>query len=286
MHLKFNQTLAEVLNEASAFLEENGMAAHLARTYWMYTFDETLFDITRQLRVIVDTSKIAQFSNVLTRIANHEPIQYIVGYADFLGEKYKVTPDTLIPREDTEGVIRHAKEFLYNKHNATVVDIGTGTGIIAIALAKAFDLATIYGVDISNAALRVANDNAIMHHATVTLLQSDLLDQPSLPREFDLIVSNPPYISENEKNVMDQSVLQYEPSTALFAPNEGLYFYEKMAALLPTRLAKNGRMVLEIGYRQGQRVCALFAQCQVKLNIQLYQDLNGLDRYVVIDRLA
>ncbi|UUX33979.1 peptide chain release factor N(5)-glutamine methyltransferase [Fundicoccus culcitae] len=282
MDQKSSQTLHEALRRASIFLEKNQMDPELAKTYWLMAFDWNLTQLVQALHQPVPPADIQYFESILKRLANAEPIQYILGYADFMGERFKVTPDTLIPREETAGIIELVRAFLEEKPTAQVLDIGTGTGILAIMLKKLFPRTQLTAVDISQTALAIAKENAQQIDVEVNFIQSDLLKAIDLEQKFDLVVSNPPYISVHESDLMDESVKKFEPPLALFAENNGLAIYQQLAQTLPAFMNQQGRIIFEIGYRQGNLVKKLFEAAFPQARVDVFQDYNQLERYVVI----
>ncbi|MGX7077619.1 peptide chain release factor N(5)-glutamine methyltransferase [Globicatella sanguinis] len=282
MVLSSKMTLAEALQRASVFLQENGINDSPIKDYWQRTFDWNYTQLILNLKMPISDEQAMRFNEVLKRLAHHEPIQYILGKADFVGETYYVTPDTLIPREDTYGLIEMGCAFLKEHPQAKVLDIGTGSGIIAIELAKQLAPNQVTAVDISPAALAVAQKNGQHHQVQVEWLESDLMSALK-GRQFDLIVSNPPYIAEDELALMDESVKRFEPATALFAEQQGLAIYQRLAETLPSFLSINGQILLEIGFKQASAVQAIFRKSFPNAIISVHQDLNGLDRYIKID---
>lgn len=274
--------LNEALKRASIFLEQNGHDGSLARYYWLMLFDWDLTQLVQQLQHPIKLEDLNVFQSALERIIQDEPIQYINGYADFMGERFKVTSDTLIPREDTAGLVELAIDYLEQSTNAKVLDIGTGTGIIPIMLAKRFSGTDIWACDISPAALSVAKANAQWHDVSVKFVESDLLAAFPADQSFDVIISNPPYIGEDELEVMDKSVKKFEPQQALFAKAAGLAIYQRLAADIKRYIQPNGLILLEIGYRQGAAVSAIFQKQFSKAEIVVKKDLNGQDRYVIV----
>ena len=282
MVLSSKMTLAEALQRASVFLQENGIQDSPIKDYWQRTFDWNYTQLILNLNMPLNDEQAMRFNEVLKRLAQHEPIQYILGKADFVGETYYVTPDTLIPREDTYGLIEMGCAFFKEHPQAKVLDIGTGSGIIAIELAKQLAPNQVTAVDISPAALAVAQKNGQHHQVQVEWLESDLMSTLK-GRQFDLIVSNPPYIAEDELALMDESVKRFEPATALFAEQQGLAIYQRLAESLPSFLSINGQILLEIGFKQASAVQAIFRKSFPNAIISVHQDLNGLDRYIKID---
>ena len=208
-------------------------------------------------------------NDVISRLHRHEPLQYIVGSARFHGHKFKVTPAVLIPRPETEQLV----DLIVDENPASdlrVLDIGTGSGCIAISLARALKFAQIDALDVSRDALAVARDNAAALKAKVRFFESDiLLPQPAAT--YDIIVSNPPYICWSEREAMERNVKDYEPGQALFVPdNDPLLFYKSIAPYAMQSLDKGGRLYLEINQRFGREVK------------QLLED-NGFDEVRIIE---
>lgn len=203
-------------------------------------------------------SELPQFagqrvSDVVSRLRRHEPLQYIVGSARFHGHKFKVTPAVLIPRPETEQLV----DLIVDENPASdlrVLDIGTGSGCIAISLARALKFAQIDALDVSRDALAVARDNAAALKAKVRFFESDML-MPQPAATYDIIVSNPPYICWSEREAMERNVKDYEPGQALFVPdNDPLLFYKAIAPYAMQSLDKGGHLYLEINQRFGREV--------------------------------
>lgn len=285
MDHKSSQTLHEALHRASIFLEKNKLDPNLARTYWMLSFDLSLTDVVKNLHQPVLTEDWQQFETILNRLAMDEPIQYILGYTEFMGERFKVTTDTLIPREETSGIIELAHDLLSKNPQAKVLDIGTGTGILAIMIKKKYPQTSVKALDISKAALAVAKENAAALNVDVEFVQSDLLNAIADNEKFDLILSNPPYISSDELALMDESVKKYEPSLALFAEENGLGIYQRLASNIAQYLQAKGQLIFEIGFRQGEAVKQIFEQAFPKAKVEVLTDFNQLDRYVWIHEM-
>lgn len=215
-----------------------------------------------------------QLDEALTGLLKNRPIQYITGKSWFYGMELKVNEHVLIPRPETEELVEWiVAEVAADSH---ILDIGTGSGAIPIALKKALPLATVIAVDISESALEVAAANAAAQQKEITFLQFDILTMPVLPK-VDVIVSNPPYICEKEKAGMQQQVLDFEPSIALFVPdNDPLLFYRQIG-LLGLQFAK--RLYFEINEAYGKEVVALLEE-QGYADVTLKQDMFGKDRMV------
>lgn len=218
--------------------------------------------------------------SILTRLLNHEPIQYILGDTYFQGMHLKVTPHTLIPRPETEQLV----DIIIEENHASdlrVLDIGTGSGAIAIALARALRFAQVDAIDISAEALSVARENAKTLKTRVNFALKDILAEPApIAPLFDIIVSNPPYITEKERLDMEANVLDYEPHTALFVPdNDPLLFYRTITLYAKSALAPGGRLYFEINQNFGKETEQLLDNNGFT-NIAVIKDMYANDRFV------
>lgn len=222
-----------------------------------------------------------QFKNNVEKYCQDWPVQYLLGYADFFGLRLKVTQATLIPRPETQDLV----EWILQSEAATpkaVLDLGTGSGAIGLALKAQNPAWQLTLSDISAAALAVAKQNAKALNLNCQYLLSDVLADFSKEAKYDILVSNPPYIAADEIEYMDESVLKYEPSSALFAKNHGLAIYQKIAKQAPQHLTKHGKIYLEIGFKQADAVSELFKKQYPDAKIEVKQDLSGHDRMVKV----
>lgn len=218
-----------------------------------------------------------RLNEIIKRINANEPVQYILEEAYFFGRTFLVNRNVLIPRPETELIISIAKEFQFI--TPQILDIGTGSGCLAVSLALEFPSAQVYAIDISEKALAVANENAIRLLARVTFFQLDILNESPAQQDFDLIVSNPPYVMENEKMTMNSNVLDFEPAQALFVPDhDPLIFYREIAKKGRQLLKIGGRVVVEINEKFGKEVKKLFEHTGYSTTV--VTDLNGKDRIV------
>ncbi|QCX00278.1 peptide chain release factor N(5)-glutamine methyltransferase [Aggregatimonas sangjinii] len=221
----------------------------------------------------------------LSQLRLHRPIQYIVGQTNFMGLDFMVKEGVLIPRPETEELVQWvldvtAEDPVFKNQNSAfnVLDIGTGSGCIAILLAKKWTDAKVYGLDVSESALAVARKNAQENEATVQFIHSNILSLDSLDTKFDVIVSNPPYVRKSEKVDMQPNVLQYEPENALFVPdNDALKFYKAIVDFAATNLENNGMLFLEINQYLGKEAIQLL-QGHNFSEIELRKDMYGNDR--------
>ena len=222
----------------------------------------------------------AQYESFVTRRLGAEPVQYILGEQEFFGLNFRVTPDVLIPRPETEHLVEALLELVGRDAAAHIVDAGTGSGVIAVALAHALPRSQVTAVDLSQPALAIARQNAERHgvSARIRFLHSDLL--AALEGEsFDAVVSNPPYIAENE--VLEPQVRDYEPHSALYAGPTGLEVYERLVPEAHGVLKPGGWLLMEIGH--GQRGALLHLLKDWK-NVRFADDLQGTPRVAIATR--
>lgn len=204
-------------------------------------------DIAMRLDQDISVNQIEIFDKVKQRLEKQEPIQYILGQSDFYGMSFKVSPDVLIPRPETEELVDWIIKDQSKKTSLTILDIGTGSGCIAVSLAKNLPKSRVYAIDVSEQALEIAKENAKNNKVEVTFIKEDILKVESLFQKFDIIVSNPPYVREIEKQEMKPNVLHNEPSLALFVSDKNpLLFYEKIAILANEKLNNDGMLYFEI----------------------------------------
>lgn len=276
-----NSTYREVLKWASSFLEASGKEGIAAERLLMERQQWNRTDFVLHLNEEMPSDSKRQLIEDVAEHGGGRPIQHILGYEWFYDLKLKVTHDTLIPRPETEEIVDKFLQQTKQDDSLKVLDIGTGTGAIAIVAKKQRLNDDVTGTDLSPKALAVAKENAEANGVAVRFLEGDLT-APVKGEKFDVILSNPPYIGEHEKNVMDQSVLDYEPPMALFAENDGLFIYQRLAKELPRLLNPNGKIYLEIGYQQGEAVKELFQKAFPEALVQIEKDLSGLDRLISV----
>ena len=218
-----------------------------------------------------------RINDIIVRLQRHEPLQYIVGTARFHGHRFKVTPAVLIPRPETEQMV----DLIIDENPATdlrVLDMGTGSGCIAISLARALKFARVDALDVSRDALAVARENAAVLKGKVNCFESDmLLPQPS--SRYDIIVSNPPYVCWSERESMERNVKDYEPGQALFVPdNDPLLFYKSIVPYAARSLERGGKLYLEINQRFGREVKRLLEENGFD-EVRIREDSYGHDRF-------
>jgi release factor glutamine methyltransferase len=225
--------------------------------------------------MVLTTHQEEVLNDYLRRLLKYEPVQYILGYAEFYGLKFKVSPAVLIPRPETEELVELVISKVKNL-KPKILDIGTGSGCIPITLKKNILQADVTSVDISEDALQIARENAKSNEVDVTFIQMDILNE--IPaQKYDIIVSNPPYIGYDEKEKMNDNVLIHEPHLALFS-DDPLVFYKRIAEIAPLILNPDGKIYLEVSEFRAKDVVSIFFGIGMKA--QIIKDMSGKDRIV------
>ena len=237
-------------------------------------------DLLTKTDTNLSNSLVSQIEEIINQLKQHKPIQYIIGETEFYGLKFNVAPAVLIPRPETEELIEWITDENINK-KINILDIGTGSGCIAISLAKNIPGAKVDAIDISEEAIKVAKQNAETNNVKINFLHFDILNIEKwheIKTKYDIIVSNPPYVRELEKEMMEKNVLEYEPETALFVSDEKpLIFYETIADFAKQKLNNNGKLYFEINEYLGKETAEMLKSKNFK-NIEIRKDINGRDR--------
>ena len=222
-----------------------------------------------------------KLEQIIARLERQEPIQHILGVAQFHGHRFKVTCDTLVPRPETEQLVDIIVDEQGDRQDLRVMDVGTGTGCIAISLARALRFAQVTAIDISAEALAVAQENAKLLKTRIKWLQADILSMPLWPAtSLDIVVSNPPYVCFGEQAQMEHNVLDYEPHIALFVPDDDpLLFYRHIASQAAQALVSGGRLYLEVNRRFAHDVADLLLSHGL-VDTRVMHDSFGNDRFV------
>lgn len=225
------------------------------------------------------SEKLSEVNDILARLKSYEPLQYIIGETWFCGYRFKVTPAVLIPRPETAELIDWIVKD-NKREGAHVLDIGTGSGCIPVSLALMMDSPVVSAWDISEEALSVASENARINNTDVAFSRVDVLGTDIPDINVDILVSNPPYITESEKKDMEKNVLEWEPDLALFVPDDDpLRFYRRIAELGLDILNDGGLIYFEINRAYGSETVGMLASMGYK-NIELRKDLSGNDRMI------
>ena len=286
--VKSEKQLKLLLDKSVQYLEKNDIQEGklIAEIVFSHVLNIDRMMLFTKYRDDVEDEEIEKIRYFIQKIGREKfPVQYLLNEQEFYGRKFYVDKGVLIPRQDTEILVEKMidtlkDKVLKNEIHPKILDIGVGSGIIGITAALEIESSYVLGVDISDKALETAQKNKeILKVSNIKFLKSDLFENVEF-REFDMIVSNPPYISLNEVGIMSDDTLLHEPSEALFAENDGLYFYYEICQKASDYLADFGYLLFEIGYKQGKNVAKIMASSGFK-NIEVVKDLAGLDRVVI-----
>ena len=285
---KSEKQLKLLLDKSVKYLEKNDIQEGklIAEIVFSHVLNIDRMMLFTKYRDDIEDEEIEKIRYFIQKIGREKfPVQYLLNEQEFYGRKFYVDKGVLIPRQDTEILVEKMidtlkDKVLKNEIHPKILDIGVGSGIIGITAALEIESSYVLGVDISDKALETAQKNKeILKVSNIKFLKSDLFENVEF-REFDMIVSNPPYISLNEVGIMSDDTLLHEPSEALFAENDGLYFYYEICQKASDYLADFGYLLFEIGYKKGKNVAKIMASSGFK-NIEVVKDLAGLDRVVI-----
>lgn len=272
----------QAITKACLLLKRQAKEESLARFLLMYMLDE-MREFNENLALeLTEEDEQKYFQLINKHIKDDTPLSHLVGFEYFYDRKFKVTSDVLSPRMETEELVYKVIDYIRknNLTNIKILDLCTGSGIIGITLKKEleeFDV-KILASDISSRALTVAKENASSLEADISFVESDLFS--NIQDKFDIIVSNPPYIAHDDKKTIKENVLNYDPHLALFADEEGMYFYRNIIEKSRPYLNEKGIMFFEIGYDQKEKIITLGENN--KFETVVYKDINGRDRIAVL----
>ena len=281
-------TIKKVLNWTSDYFSKAGVDSPrlTAEMLLSYVLKLSRIDLYTNFDRVIEKPQLNKLHILIKRTSDHEPVAYLIGRTEFYSLEIEVNKFTLIPRPETELLVERAIELMRDRRGRQYVcDLCTGSGCVGVAIAKNFENCEILATDICDSALQVAAKNVKKHGVEdkVKLLSGDLFD-PVLPEldvdKFDLIVSNPPYVSVEEFENLDSNVRVYEPKLALLAGEDGLDIYRRIAEQVDNYLADGGVLMLEIGYAQGSAVKELLEQAGCFEEIKIEKDFQGHDRIV------
>ena len=293
--VKSEKQLKLLLDKSVQYLEKNDIQEGklIAEIVFSHVLNIDRMMLFTKYRDDVEDEEIEKIRYFIQKIGREKfPVQYLLNEQEFYGRKFYVDKGVLIPRQDTEVLVEKMIDILKNnilknknfeknsKIHPKILDIGVGSGIIGITAALEIKDSYVLGVDISEKALETAEKNKeLLKVSNIKFLKSNLFENVEF-KQFDMIVSNPPYISLNEAGIMSDDTLLHEPSEALFAENDGLYFYYEICQKALDYLADFGYLLFEIGYKQGKNVAEIMTRSGFK-NVEVIKDLAGLDRVVV-----
>lgn len=269
----------QAILKACLLLRRQDKEESLAKFLLMYMLDETTEQFSNKLSEELSVEQENRYFDLINKNINEDtPLSHLVGFDYFYDRKFKVTKDVLSPRMETEELIYKVLEYIKKskKDSFRILDLCTGSGIIAITLKKEIveKHTEIVASDISEKALSIAIENANNNNANITFIKSDLFD--NISGKFDLIISNPPYISYKDKITIKDNVLNYDPHLALFAEEDGIYFYRKIIENAVHYLSKDGVIFFEIGYDQKEKIFELGKNNNFITTV--YKDINDRDR--------
>ncbi|MFC7685833.1 peptide chain release factor N(5)-glutamine methyltransferase [Ureibacillus sp. GCM10028918] len=278
-----HNTIFEALNWASSFLVEKGRDENAARLLMQHLYETNYSGLMMRMHDEIDEEKWTQFQKDVQEHATGRPVQYITGIEEFYGRTFQVDESVLIPRPETEelivGTLERMKKLFGDQTELKLADIGTGSGAIAITMKKEWPTAKVVATDISEAALETAKINGQNLEADIEFCLGDLTE-PIENEKWDVILSNPPYIAFDEAKEMSEVVLEHEPHSALFAEEDGLILYRKLAEQLPNLVKKRALIGVEIGYTQGEAVANFFKSSFPQGRIEIVKDINQKNRIV------
>ena len=278
-----HKTIFEALKWASSYLVDKGRDENAARLLLQHILQTNYSGLMMRMHDAISNETLEQFENYVEQHAKGRPVQYITGVEEFYGRQFTVNESVLIPRPETEELIVAAQERFHKLFGKAapikIADIGTGSGAIAITMKCEMPNAEITATDISESALETARLNAKQNKAQIDFRLGDLTE-PLQNEKWDVILSNPPYISYDEAKEMSEVVLEHEPHSALFAEEDGLILYRKLAEQLPPLLKKPALIGVEIGHLQGEAVANFFKSSFPEAKIEIIKDINQKNRFV------
>ena len=274
----------DIFNKSVEYLKKNGVPSALVDTE--YIFSEALkvsrntlkYSMSREIKE-EDKNKIREM--LMLRAKNRKPLQYILGEWEFYGLPFKVRENVLIPRPDTEILVEQCIQLMREIEEPNILDIGSGSGAISIAIANELKSSSVTGVDINEDAIRLANENKVLNKVeNVNFMKSDLFEKLDEDFKYDLIVSNPPYITKEEYETLMPEVKNFEPKNALTDLGDGLYFYREISKKAEAYLKDTGYLAFEIGYKQAKDVSKILEDNNFAV-LSIVKDYGGNDRVVL-----
>lgn len=275
-----SKLLLEHLKKEISNFEDASEAEAIAMLIIEDLFKISRMDILIEKELDISSDLNERVQSIINQLKSGKPVQHILGKVEFYGRQFLVNPNVLIPRRETEELVHFILERNPDLSEQLIVDIGTGSGIIPITIAKERKHCEVYAVDISSAALATAKRNADLNHAQVSFIQADILvEDLNLPKA-NIWVSNPPYVMEKEKAEMDAKVYDHDPATALFVPDhDALIFYDRITQLAFHNLVSDGELYFEINEQFGKEVKFIMEECGFK-EVEIKKDMQGKDRFV------
>jgi len=282
--------IKEILDYSEDYLKSNGIESPRVEAEWLlsHALGNRRIDLYLQFDRILSSSESVNYKSLLKQRLDHKPLQYIIGEAEFMGLSIKVDENVLIPRPETEQLVEKAIKLLENSKSTRhkVLDVGTGSGNIAIALAKFLPSVEVTAIDVSEAAINLAKENAEKNGVSnrINFLVLDLNSDDFPGDKYDMVISNPPYISMNEMNNLQDEVKNWEPDVALTDHSDGIKLIEQIINNVPNSIKRGGHILIEIGGNgQKERVRKLLSKAGF-LNIYVEKDYNSHARFAIAER--
>jgi release factor glutamine methyltransferase len=282
-----SNTCLEILNQAVEKLRLAGIDRPRTNAELLLgaVLNKNKADLYLDKDQILVSYEIEKFNQFIKERISHKPAQYIIGTVEFFGLEFKVDERVLIPRPETETLVEVVIKQLANTENSKIIDLGTGSGAIAISLAKNLRKAFVYATDVSEGALEVAKENALKNKVEnqIEFFHGDLfvpLKNKNLEGQIDCVVSNPPYVSKDEFERLPKEIKDYEPVVALASEEEGVFFHKRIIENSVDFLKKGGLLALETAFGQAEKVADLIRQSDNYSDIRIIKDLGGIDRVV------
>lgn len=282
--------IKEILDYSEDYLKSKGIESPRVEAEWLlsHALGNRRIDLYLQIDRVLSKSESANFKSLLKQRLDHKPLQYITGEAEFMGLSLIVDENVLIPRPETEQLVEKAIELLQNRNKnlIKVLDVGTGSGNIAIAIAKYLPVATVTAIDVSDSVIKLAKDNAERNGVSdrINFQVLDLISDGFPEEEYDMVISNPPYISMSEMSDLQDEVKNWEPEIALTDRSDGVKMIEKVINLATKSIQKGGHILIEIGgNEQKERVQKLLLNAGF-LNVNVETDYNSQARFALAER--
>jgi len=273
----------EALSRASSFLREHGREEPVARLLLQYVLNKTHAQLLADMREEITQSDFNLFWSLIEEHAKGKPVQYLTGTEEFYGRTFKVNEHVLIPRPETEELVyetsKRINRLFSQESELHLADIGTGSGIIAITMKLEIPTLHVTATDLSQKAIEVAKLNANELGADIQLLEGDL-SEPIQHQKWDVVLSNPPYISFDEAATLSDTIFNFEPHSALFAEEQGLQLYKRLSEELPNIMNRPALIGLEIGHEQGTKVKNYFQLAFPTAKVEIVKDINGKNRMI------
>jgi release factor glutamine methyltransferase len=285
-------TLSEMIAEVRRLLEQAGIESAGQEAFWIveHVLGLPAYQVIADPNRLLSSAELVIAKGLVERRVGREPLQYILGTQEFCGLEFNVTPAVLIPRPETELLVEYVAQRLPTERQTTIVDVCTGSGCIAVAIARLRPLARVIATDLSKSSLNIARQNAMRHEVgeRITWMEGDLLKPLAgmgLEGCIDVIVSNPPYIGETEWPTLQPEVRLFEPRAALVAGPQGTEFHERLLYEAGQYLAPAGTLIMEIGFHQAPAIRRIVGQIPGNRFHRLVCDAAGLERVVIVERI-